>query len=515
MDDYISVQAFAGSLKYVIPAAAVGVLFLIAYLSGRRQGDTTDFFLGGRKVPGVIACLSFVATEVSAATITAVPATGYTENWQYLQYFVGSAIARVLVAFLFIPAFYRCECTTVYQFLQHRFGSATQYCGSGFFLVSRLLGSGVRLYAAAGAVAVLMGLDLWLAILLFTLVGIAFIAFGGVKAVVWTGAFEALVFFGVGFALLGFLYCQITGPIAPWLTGGDHDPLKVWNWTFNFSADSTLPGAMLNGLFVGLAVFGTDQELMQRLLTVRTRRASQQALLTTVVAALPLAVSYLGIGTLLYVFYRQNPGLAPPPGDSKQVLSIFALQAMPLAMQGLLLAGIVMASIDSPLASLSSSFVTDLYRPLIRKSASERHYLMVSRLGVAGFGLVLGYIAWLCKDVKNVLWLAFQVFSITGGSLLGVFLLGLLTRVRCNRANVAAMILSAMTTLSLLLLSREGLFVPGKLLNLGWDWLIVIGTLLTMVLSVLLSRVMDKPAKTSAPFISRKQREQAAEGVEV
>jgi Na+/proline symporter len=112
-------------------AVAIGVAL------GREQHDTVDFFLARRQVPWWAACLSFLATEISAVTIISVPATAYAENWEYVQFFVGSSLAKLVVAFLFIPAFYRHEVTTIYEFLAHRFGSATQVAASIFFFVTR------------------------------------------------------------------------------------------------------------------------------------------------------------------------------------------------------------------------------------------------------------------------------------------------------------------------------------------------------------------------------------------
>jgi Na+/proline symporter len=152
----------------------------------------------------------------------------------------------------------------------------------------------------------------------------------------------------------------------------------------------------------------------------------------------------------------------------------------------------VLASIDSPLSSLSSSFVTDIYRPLIRRNASEAHYLRVSRFGVVGFGLVLTLIAVACKPLDGILWLAFQVLSVTGGATLGVFLLGLLTRRQGNVANVAAMLLSAAAMAVLLVASKM------KLIDLGWSWLIVLGTATTFVLGYLFSLLEERARKQKA-----------------
>src|SRR5262249_33773136 len=149
-------------------------------------------------VPWWAACLSFVATEVSAVTIISVPATAYLENWEYLQFFIGSAAARLVIAYLFIPAFYRFDCTTIYEFLGKRFGQLTETTASLFFLVTRLLGSGVRLMAACLAMSVLMGWHILPVIVVFILISVAYMGMGGMRAVIWTNVIQAGVFIAGG-----------------------------------------------------------------------------------------------------------------------------------------------------------------------------------------------------------------------------------------------------------------------------------------------------------------------------
>lgn len=158
---------------YAVLVGSLVLLVAIGLVLSRQQHDTVDFFLARRRVPWWAACLSFLATEVSAVTIISVPATAYSENWEYFQFFIGSSLAKFAVAFLFIPAFYKFNCTTIYEFLLHRFGRASQVTGSLFFFVTRLLGSGVRLMAACLAVSVLIGWHIIPTILLFTLVSIS------------------------------------------------------------------------------------------------------------------------------------------------------------------------------------------------------------------------------------------------------------------------------------------------------------------------------------------------------
>jgi SSS family transporter len=484
MTDAVAAQQILGigRVDLIIVGLAVGLLFVISYIFGREEKDTGDFFVGGRKIPSIVACLSFVATEVSALTIIGVPATAFSENWQYLQFFIGSAAARITVAFLFIPVFYQYNCTSIYEFLRHRFGPETQYAGSIFFFVTRLIASGVRLYAACLGVGIILGWSLAQTLLVFTVISIIFIAFGGIKAVVWAGAYQSLVFFLAGGVLFGYLLLKIQGGLSSaWQIAGEAGRLSVFNFDFDLNNPTTFWAGATNAFFIGLAVFGTDQELMQRLLTVKTRKASQKTIISTILAGLPILCIYLGIGTLLYVFYQQNPGVLQPE-KAKEVFSHFVANYLPAGLKGLMLSAIILASIDSPLSSLSSSFVTDIYRPLIKKSATEKHYLLVSRIGVVAFGLVLAVIAFACQPVEKILWFAFEIFSVTGGATLGIFLLGVLTKRKSNIGNIAAMIISAVCMTTLLLLSHAGY------IKLAWSWLIVAGTAMTFALGWLFSR---------------------------
>jgi SSS family transporter len=487
----------ASALTWPDYAILVGSLAALVAIGGnfsREQRGTADFFLARRRIPWWAACLSFLATEISAVTIISVPATAYSENWEYAQFFVGSSLAKFAVAFLFIPAFYRYDCTTIYEFLRHRFGPASQVTGSIFFFITRLLGSGVRLMAAALAVAVLVGWPLWATITLFTMVSIAYIGLGGVKAVVWTNVFQASAFLIGGALTVGFLAFSIEGGLGAMLgTSAEAGRLSVINWGPAPGAPDfwrrvlTDPNivwlAVLNGFVGSMAAFGTDHDLMQRLLTVETRGESQRTLALTPIGTLVTLSLSLSIGAGLFTYYAQHPGQPLPRPD--EIFPFFIRTAMPELLRGVMLTAIVLASIDSPLGSLAASFVTDIYRPLLVRHRTDRHYLMVSRVAVVIFGLLLAILAWGFSFFDKILWLAFKIAGVTFGSLLGVFLLGLLTKLRANRANVAAMIIMAMVNLVLLTLSESGRIA------LGWSWLVILGTAGTMLLAPLLAPMLD------------------------
>lgn len=482
---------------FLILGALVAALFAIGFWAKKGETSSKDFFLAHRSIPWWAVCLSFVATEISAMTVVGVPATAFRENWQYAQFFIGSAASRVVIAFLFIPAFYKYDCTTIYEFLRHRFGPGTQYTACGFFFVTRLLASGVRLMAACVAVKVLLGWHLIPVIALFTVISIVYIGYGGIKAVIWTNVLQALTFIAAGAATLGFLYFSFNGGLGEaWRVAADAGRLNLWNWgpalsdpdwLTKFLKDPNIVWiAVLNGFFMSMAAFGTDQELMQRLLTVETRAASQRSMLYTIGASFLVLMIFLSVGTGIFVWYAQHPA-AVLPAKLDEIYPHFAVNVMPAFLRGLVLSAIVMASIDSPLNSLTSSFITDIYRPLVRADADDAHYLRLSRVCVVLFGLLLALLAWGFSHIDKMLWLAFKIGGVTFGSLLGVFLFGLLTERHADKANTAGMIATALVNLALLILTEQ------KVISLGWSWLIILGTVGTFSLAWLLGPLLDGP----------------------
>jgi solute:Na+ symporter, SSS family len=231
--------------------------------------------------------------------------------------------------------------------------------------------------------------------------------------------------------------------------------------------------AVLNGFVGSLAAFGTDQDFMQRLLAVETAEKSRRTMNWAIPVSLLTLLVYVAVGLGLYAFYSQNPG-ASLPENLEKIFPHFVGREMPAGLKGLVLTAVVLASIDSPLASLSTSFVKDLYARF-RAGLPDAHYLRVGRAALWAFGGVLWLLAGWFGGFDKFLWLAFKIGGVTFGSLLGVFLLGLLTERGNDRVNVAAMTGSAAVMAALLLLSEK------KILPLGWSWLVILGTLLTFL----------------------------------
>lgn len=463
-------------VAYFAAAAAIGVIF------GRRQRSTEDYFLGRRRIPWVVVAASLFATELSALTVVGTTAKGFDSDFWYLQYFFGSAAARVAIAFLFLPAFYGHGVTTVYEYLGLRFGPWTRTAGALLFFVSRVLGSGVRLLAASIALKAVTGWELLPVITLTALLAMAYVCFGGIKAIVWTDAFQATVFIGGAAAMLIFLVGQIPGGwSAAWETAQAAGKLKLWHVGVGLNNDTHFVVGLVNGFFVTFAALGADQDLTQRLLTCKNVGASQRSILVTAVVGLPIVVMFLLIGTLMYVYAQFQAVDLPSVAD--EVYPYFLTQVCPSGLRGLLIAGVFaagMSSLDSALGALSSSAVVDFYRPYFRRNASDSHYLWVSRVMVLVFGAIMVTMAWAFSGSNDVLRLAFRVASLVFGPLLGVFLLGTLTTRGNDPANVAGMLAAGV-----LLVTLDSYQRATGTVYLAWPWYIVVGTAVTFAAGLL------------------------------
>lgn len=480
--------------------AAVDILIVAVYFvavlvvgirMGRGERDTEGFVLGNRRVPWPVVLCSIVATEISAATFVAVPAAGFDGNLNYLQFGIGSILARFFVAYLFISAFYAMGVMTVYEYLGRRFGPSSRYVATGFFIAGRVVASGARLGIATFALALVFNVPLWLSIALFTGAAVAYTWAGGIRSVVWTDVIQAFVFVGGGLAVVAFLQSEVgwgtilreagaAGKLQLFRTAPD----SMGFWSL-FTDPNLLFIAVLNGFMGTTAALGTDQDLTQRMLTCSNVRQARRSVVLSGLVGIPVAGIFLMIGMGLWVYYQQHaaPGLPfLDGGNTRSVLPYFVSHTLPVGLRGLLVAGIfavAMSSVDSALGALSSSAVVDLYRPLIRPGRDEAHYLAACRWAVLVFAGLMCVVAWLMRHEQEMLWTVLQFASVPAGALLGVFLLGLMGRHGSDASCTFAMLSSAVYSTGLLVLVREGLH------PMGWSWIVVLGTAWTVAVGAL------------------------------
>jgi len=465
-------------LDWAVIAAYFAVIAAIGVWAGRKGKTTEDFFLGGRRMPWTTAMLSLLATEASAVTFIGTPGDSFGGNMWYAQMAIGSLVARVIVATFFLTAFYKFKVTTVYEFLKHRFGEATRGTGAAFFIVTRLLASGVRLCVMAKVLDVIVPqISFPMALGLVATCAMAYTFFGGIRAVMWTDVVQFVIFIGGAWLAFGILLSHIDGGWSGMMAvaraeGKD----RIFDFSFSLTNGTVFWAAVLCGLFNSMAAFGTDQDMTQRMLTCRKPALAKRGLILTGIIDFPVVFTFLLIGLALHAFNKTS-GFATGITESDHVFATFIVTYLPVGIKGLLLAAVfaaAMSSLDSALNALSSSAVIDLYKAYIKRDASDRHYLSVSRLFIVLFALILVLVAWMCRDIDGVLVLAFKSVSYTYGGLLGIFLLGLFTKRGRNVTNIIAMV----SSVAVVVLLRN-------VTDVAWHWMIIVGTLWTFGLGAI------------------------------
>ncbi|MDY6862995.1 MAG: sodium:solute symporter [Thermodesulfobacteriota bacterium] len=446
-------------------------IILLGSFYGRKEKNLTDYFLGGRNIKWFFILFSIVATEASALTFVGAPAFAYTNNWTYIQLVIGTILARFILAGVFIKAFYHNRVYTVYQYLGIRFGGGSKNISSILFLMTRCLASGVRLFGASILVSVATGLNPLSSIIIIASIATIYTIIGGIKAVIFTDACQAIIMFGGASLALYFIYSEIPQGwqgVMSATTG--LSKFKTFDFSFSYKDAYTIWAGIVGSTFFTLATHGTDQDLVQRMLTAKDAWQSKKALILSGFIDIPIVVLFLSIGSLLFALYQIVP-TPDLPAKADNIFPYYIVHGLPPGITGLLIAGVLaaaMSSIDSALNALSTTWVNDFYRPYFKKDASQRHYLTMAKVFTALFAVFLIAIAYLCKDTKQVLILGFVIGSFTYGALLGVFLLGLLTKRGNNVGNMMGMTASIIALLLIKFYTE-----------IAWVWYVMIGTLIT------------------------------------
>lgn len=474
-----------GELSFAdLAVIVVGISILVLIgLFGRSRENESDFYLASRNSKIFSAVMSFVATEISAMTIVGVPAVGFQDSWTYLQFFMGSAISRILIAFFFIPVFYNSGTVTIYEFISKRFSDSVRICVSVFFFITRIMASGVRLYAATMTISFMMDMQIELSILFFLVLSLFFISWGGMRSVMNNGTYQALMFYGVAAIVIAW-GCKLSNHSLPSVISALYGEGKLKVFSLSGTSFDVFFLAFLNGVFGSFASFGTDYEMMQKLLTLKTRRRSQITLIWTIFASFILVVLYLMCGSVIYFFVRQSA--VNYTGKSDEILGWFASNYMPGGLRGVVLLTVFLATVDLPLLSLSTSFVNDIYS-VLRKNLTEIDRIKIARISMIFFALILGIIAFLTRSVSGILWFGFEVHGVTAGSMLGVFLLGMISKRNYSSLSVIfSMIFSSGLCLSFMILNRL------QITNIPWSSFVIIGTLLSFLLPIILAVLPEK-----------------------
>jgi len=508
----------------------------VGLASARNRGDNMrEFSVGSRQLPWWAVLASIVAAELSAATFLGAPAEGYHgRNFLYAQLAIGTVIARIIVAYLFIRPFYDNNVVSIYEFLQIRFGVATRNAASAVFLITRLLASGTRLYVAA--VIVVVGYEMihgaaatneqavWIygvAVFLVTALTTLYTAAGGIRAVVWTDVIQATVMGGAVIYALVSLWFGVGGWAGAHSVLNQPGDLKIFASGFDLASTTpsgqlnvvnghpilgaisgilgneyTIWAALLGSVFTTMATHGTDQDMVQRMLTAKDMHKSRLALVLSGLVDIPVAMGFLFIGILIYVFYQLHPD-PNLPTKNPEIFSYYILHQLPSGARGLLIAGVLataMGSLSTALNALATSFTQDFWVPYIGKGADQHHIVRAVRWSTVVFAVLLAVVGTITAAIvvysphARIIPVVLGIFGYTYGSLLGIFLLGLTTKNRgTERGNLIAMVCgfiavaiwSGLPWDLMTVVSGKPVAPPVWLVQIEFPWRVMFGTLTT------------------------------------
>lgn len=464
------------SAVVVLLAYLAAISFFGVYL-GRKRKSVDDYFLASRSVPwwAIAACI--VATETSTLTFTRVPGFSYDGNWVFLQLGLGYILGRFIIAAVLIPAYFRGEVFTSYQFLLRRFGPSVRNVAAAVFLVYRTLADGIRLHAAALVVAVAVGAPEPYFVLLLAAAMMFYTEEGGVKATIWTDVVQLFVYLAGALAVLVAVAHALPGGITETLaSAAAAGKTQVLDLSLDAGRTYTLWSGVIGGMFLTLATHGTDQYLVQRLLDARSARDAARGLVLSGFVVFGQFALFLLIGTLLGSFYG---GKSFARGD--EVLPTFIANELPGARTGFILAAVVAAALSPSLNSLASTTLKDFYIPYVNPRAGEAQQIRLGRIFTVFWGVAQAIVALLAQRVSSALEAGLAALSYASGPTVGAFLLGVSSR-RATAAGTLVGMLAGLVTPTLV-----GLLTP-----LAWTWNVAVGAMTTYLAGHLCSRILTK-----------------------
>lgn len=396
----------------------------------RKQQSADDYMAAGRSLPGWAVGLSIFGSYVSSISFLANPGKAFSGNWNSFVFSLSLPLAAWIAVRYFVPFYRQAGEVSAYHHLEHRFGGWARTYAVVCYLLTQLARMGTILYLLALALKPLLGWDIRLVIVLMGLLMIIYPLFGGTEAVIWVGVVQAVTL------VAGALICLL----FPWLgmPGGPGEVFRIAGEHQKFSLGSLSPDltqstfwvVLVYGLFINLQNFGIDQTYVQRYITARSDEDAARSVWMGALLYIPLSAAFFFIGTALFAYYTAQPDLLPAGIKPDEVLPHFIGTRLPVGVAGLIVAAICAAALDSNLNCMATLTLCDLYGRYKRREVGEAEALRVLRAATVGFG-VLGVGAALAMiRVKSALDVWWDLAGIFSGGMLGLFLLGLITRGR-------------------------------------------------------------------------------------
>jgi len=414
-------------LDYVVIGGYLLAITAFGSYFARFQRTTRDYFLTGQSVPWWAICFTIVATETSTLTFISVPATAYAGDMTFLQLVLGYVIGRLIISAIFIPAYFRGDLMTSYELLQRRFGSRVKNLSAILFLITRSLADGIRLFATALVIAVVTHVPVTPAVIILGAAMIVYTVRGGASAVIWTDVVQLFVYVAGALVVFTSLLMLIPGGWAEVVSVGTAaGKFRLLNLSIVLSQPYTLWAGVIGGVALTLSTHGTDQYLVQRLLSARSSQEASRGLILSGFLVFAQFVMFLLIGVMLFTYYQHVP-LPRTLARNDELLPTFIVTSLSHGAAGFIVAAIVAAALSPSLNAMAATTVNDFYVKYFRTDADEATLMKVSRRwtiiwGVVQIGVALGA-QWMQRSVLDA---GLAVLSYTSGSVLGAFLLGTL-----------------------------------------------------------------------------------------
>ncbi len=469
------------ALDYLVIAGYLLAITAFGSWFGRFQRSTRDYFLTGRSVPWWAICFTVVATETSTLSFIGVPAGAYAGNMTFLQLALGYIAGRMLVSVLFIPAYFRGELFTSYELLQRRFGAPVKNVAAGIFVVTRTLADGIRLFATALVISVVTQVPVpWTVVLIGTAM-IVYTVRGGVAAVIWTDVVQMFVYVAGAAIVLAALAARVPGGASAALeVAAAAGHLQIWDVSLDPTRVYTLWAGLIGGVALTLATHGTDQFLVQRLLSARSARDASAGLVLSGFIVFVQFALFLVIGALLFAYYASTP-LPRPLTRTDEVLPLFVVSELPHGVSGFIVAAIVAAALSPSINALAATTVNDFYLKYWRPDADEGMLLRISKRATVFWGMAQIAVALLAENLdRSVLDAGLLVLSFAAGPVLGAFLTGVLTTRVGSTAMLTGMAAGTFAVTALWWTSAA-----------AWTWYAAAGAFVTGVTALAASAVSE------------------------
>ncbi len=416
-------------LDYVVIAGYLVGITAFGSWFARFQKTTRDYFLTGRSVPWWAICFTIVATETSTLSFIGVPAGAYAGNMTFLQIALGYIAGRFLVSVLFIPAYFRGELFTSYELLRRRFGPSVKNIAAIIFMATRTLADGIRLFATALVISVVTQVPVAWTVVLLGAAMIVYTVRGGVAAVIWTDVVQMFVYVAGALVIFFALLSRMPDGWQSVVTAGEAlDKFRVFDLSTDPHKVYTFWAGLFGGIALTLATHGTDQFLVQRLLSARSARDAATGLILSGFIVFVQFALFLVIGVMLFVYY-QHASLPRALARNDEILPLFVVSALPPGVAGFIVAAIVAAALSPSINALAATTVNDFYVKYVRPDADETTLMRMSRLATIAWGIAQIAVAlgaqWIDRSVLDA---GLLVLSFAAGPVLGAFLTGVLTR---------------------------------------------------------------------------------------